>query len=95
MEPTELVNLNGEMPKVDDRFMTKKYRYVFLSVHDPKAEYSPVGGTYNAIAMADVTTGKYKYWSAGEHTALHEVAFAPRSPEGKLVLRISRQSVLR
>lgn len=84
VEPTELVNLDGEMPKVDDRFLTKKYRYIFLSISDPNAEYSPVGGTYNAIGKADIATGKYQYWSAGEHTALHEVAFAPRSPEGKI-----------
>lgn len=91
VEPTELVNLDGEMPKVDDRFLTKKYRYIFLSISDPNAEYSPIGGTYNAIGKADIATGKYEYWSAGEHTALHEVAFAPRSPAGMIVQRASRQ----
>lgn len=83
VEPTELVNLDGEMPKLDERFVTKKYNKLFLCVHDPNAEYSPVGGTYNTLACADVNTGKYKYWSAGEHTALHEVAFIPKSPDGK------------
>ena len=85
VEPTELVNLDGEMPKVDERCLTKKYNILFLCVHDPKAERSPAGGTYNAIATADINTGRYVYWSAGDHTALHEVAFIPRSQDCKLV----------
>jgi carotenoid cleavage dioxygenase-like enzyme len=82
VEPTELVNIDGEMPKVDDRFATKKYNTLFLAVHDPTQETAPVGGMYNTLAICDLNTGKYNYWSAGEHAALHEVAFIPRSPEG-------------
>ncbi|KAK1477282.1 hypothetical protein CTAM01_15206 [Colletotrichum tamarilloi] len=98
VEPTELVALDGEMPKVDERFATKAYSKLFLCVHDPKAKYSPVGGTYNTIAAADINTGKYDHWSAGEHTSLHEVAFLPRSPEaaegdGFLVTIANRRDV--
>ena len=82
VEPKELVNLDGEMPKVDERFATKKYSKLFLAVHDPNSTHGPVGGVYNTMACCDVNTGKYTYWSAGEHTALHEVAFIPRAPEG-------------
>ncbi|KAH7137506.1 carotenoid oxygenase [Dactylonectria estremocensis] len=98
VEPIELVNLDGEMPKLDERFVTKKYNKLFLCVHDPNAEYSPVGGTYNTLACAVVNTGKYKYWSAGEHTALHEVAFIQKSPDapegdGYLITIANRRDV--
>ncbi|KAK1675050.1 carotenoid oxygenase [Colletotrichum godetiae] len=98
VEPTELVALDGEMPKVDERFATKAYSKLFLCVHDPKAKYSPVGGTYNTIAAADINTGKYTHWSAGEHTSVHEVAFLPRSPDaaegdGFLVTIANRRDV--
>jgi carotenoid cleavage dioxygenase-like enzyme len=83
VEPQELVAIDGEMPKVDDRHATKPYKSLFLSVADPSKENAPVGGSYNAIARCDVDTGKYVYWSAGEDTTLHEVAFVPRTPDGK------------
>lgn len=85
VEPTELVNIDGEMPKVDDRVATKPYKYLFLSVADPSGKDAPVGGTYNALARCDVDTGKYQYWSAGNATGLHEVAFVPRSKDGTCV----------
>ncbi|GKT74725.1 carotenoid cleavage dioxygenase [Colletotrichum tofieldiae] len=98
MEPTQLFDLNGEMPKVDERFLTKTYNTLFLSIHHPNAKHSPIGGTYSALAVADVNTGKYTFWSAGGHTALHEVAFIPRSPEaaegdGYLITIANRRDV--
>lgn len=50
VEPVELVNADGEMPKVDDRFAGKPYNTLFLAMHDPTKENGPVGGIYNAIA---------------------------------------------
>lgn len=84
VEPRELVAADGEMPKVDDRFVTKKYNTLFLAMHDPNKEQAPVGSFFNAIARCDINTGQYEYWSAGSQTALHEVAFVPRSDEGTL-----------
>ncbi|BCS26851.1 carotenoid oxygenase family protein [Aspergillus puulaauensis] len=81
VEPVELVNADGEMPKVDDRFAGKPYNTLFLAMHDPTKENGPVGGIYNAIAKCDVNTGKLVHWSAGDHTAIHEVAFIPRTPD--------------
>lgn len=34
MKPTELVPLEGEMPKVDDRHLTKPYNTLFLAMTD-------------------------------------------------------------
>ncbi|KAL1604873.1 hypothetical protein SLS60_004413 [Paraconiothyrium brasiliense] len=85
VEPQELINVDGEMPKVDDRYATKPYTNLFLAMADPDASQAPVGGMYNAIARCDINTGKVVHWAAGPDTALHEVAFIPRAadaPEG-------------
>ncbi|KAH6699850.1 carotenoid oxygenase [Leptodontidium sp. MPI-SDFR-AT-0119] len=81
VEPKELIAIDGEMPKVDDRYTTKPYKSLFLSMADPNKKNAPAGGSYNALARCDIDTGKYVYWSAGDDTALHEVAFVPRTPD--------------
>lgn len=83
IEPTELVDLDGEMPKVDARNETKPYKYIFLAMHDPNAHEPAIGGAYNSIAKCSIEDGTYEYWSAGSATALHEVAFVPRSADGE------------
>ena len=84
VEPVELVNIHGEMPRVDDRYAMKPYQTLFLAVADPSGRHPPAGGSYNAIARCDVNNGKYEYWSAGSATSIHEVAFVPRSEDGML-----------
>lgn len=86
VEPKELVNLDGEMPKVDARYETKPYTNIFLAMHDPNSHEPAIGGAYNSIARCSIVDGSYEYWSAGDSTALHEVAFVPRSADGKSVL---------
>lgn len=71
------------MPKVDARFETKPYSKIFLAMHDPNSHEPAVGGAYNSIAKCSIEDGSYEYWSAGNSTALHEVAFVPRSEDGK------------
>lgn len=81
VEPTLLLPLKGEMPKVDDRYVTKPYNTVFLCIHT-NADGSPSqGGMWNTIAICDVKTGKHRYWSAGDSTVLEEVAFCPRTKD--------------
>ena len=83
VEPLELVNVDGEMPKVDARYETKPYNYIFLAMADPTSKEPPLGGAYNSIAKCNVNDGTYEYWSAGSRIALHEVAFVPRHENGK------------
>jgi carotenoid cleavage dioxygenase-like enzyme len=83
VEPVELINLSGEMPKVDSRYETKPYKYLFLSVNDPTATEPPAGGMYNAIAKCNVDDGTYHFWAAGASIAIHEVAFIPRQESCK------------
>lgn len=82
LEATELVNVDGEMPKVDARYETKPYSTLFLAMHDPKAVEAAIGGTFNSLAKCNVKDGTYEYWHAGNSTDLSEVAFVPRSADG-------------
>jgi Retinal pigment epithelial membrane protein len=73
--PTELVNIQGEMPRVDDRYATKPYNTIFLAMTNVTLgrEKAVTGGTYNSVAACDVNTGKYKFWCAGDEVAVDEV----------------------
>lgn len=90
VEPQELVDIEGEMPRVDDRYLTKPYKTIFLAMTNKLEgrEGAVTGGSYNSVAACDITTGKYKYWCAGNDVAVHEVAFVPRTPDGKYDLYI-------
>lgn len=82
VEPVSLIDLPGEMPKVDDRYLTKRYNKVFMCHHATLSGEPSKGGAWNSVALCDLTTGKYTHWCAGPTTVLEEVAFVPRSPDG-------------
>lgn len=83
LKPTVLVDVDGELPRIDSRYETKPYKYVFIAMHDPNTDDAPVGGAFNSLAKANVEDGTYEYWSAGKDVALGEVAFVARSKDGK------------
>lgn len=83
LKPRVLVNVDGELPRIDSRYETKPYKYVFIAMHDPNTDDAPVGGAFNSLAKANVEDGTYEYWSAGKDVALGEVAFVARSKDGK------------
>lgn len=83
VEPVPLVEIDGEMPKVDPRHETKPYKYVFYALHDPNGVEGAIGGVYDALAKCNVDDGTYEYWSAGASIAIHEVAFIPRDDNGE------------
>ncbi|KFY05889.1 hypothetical protein V491_08973 [Pseudogymnoascus sp. VKM F-3775] len=81
VEPQELVKLEGEMPKIDERFAMQPYKVLFLNINGTPDQFGPKGGSWNAIARCNVDTGKEEIWYAGPTVALNEVAFTPRSPD--------------
>jgi carotenoid cleavage dioxygenase len=88
VEPKVLVDLEGEMPRIDDRYVTKPYNTLFLAC-TAKAlgrERAVTGGSYNAVAVCNVNDGTFSIWSAGNGVKLHEVAFVPRATDGMLRL---------
>jgi carotenoid cleavage dioxygenase-like enzyme len=72
-----------EMPKCDDRFMGKPYRYGFGICRSPTARAGEMG--MGAIARFDHHTGTMATWSPGENCGVHEPNFVvqPGAPEGE------------
>ncbi len=84
VEPTVLVDLEGEMPRIDDRFLSRQYSTLFLAMFNKTTgrDEAVTGGSYNAVAACNVNDGTYRFWSAGPHVTVHEVAFVPRTKQG-------------
>jgi len=90
-EPELLVNVNGGMPRVDDRFIGYKTRYHILSVVAPPKrkriglnEGGVAGrGFANSIGLVDAEKRSYVTWWAGEMAAVGEPVFVPRTPDSR------------
>jgi len=80
-----LVDLEGEMPRVDDRFVTKPYNTLFLAMTNKTVgrDKAVTGGSYNSVSICNIKDGNHRFWSAGPDAAVHEVAFVPRTQDGK------------
>ncbi|RDH27564.1 carotenoid oxygenase [Aspergillus welwitschiae] len=83
VKPIELIDLEGDTPKIDERFQMQPYKSLFFNTHVGAHKEGPKGASWNAIARCDVETGKYDIWNAGPDTALHGVAFSPRGSDGE------------
>jgi len=87
-----------EMPKIDDRWMGKPYRYGFVICRPPGAVAGTVG--MGAIGRFDHHTGALSSWSPGPDSGVQEPVFVPRGPaaaegDGYLLVLVNRLSQLR
>jgi carotenoid cleavage dioxygenase-like enzyme len=87
-----------EMPKIDDRWMGKPYRYGFVICRAPDAVAGAVG--MGAIGRFDHDTGALATWSPGPDSGVQEPTFVPRGPgaaegDGYLLVLVNRLSQLR
>jgi carotenoid cleavage dioxygenase-like enzyme len=87
-----------EMPKIDDRWMGKPYRYGFVICRPPEAVAGAVG--LGAIGCFDHLTGALSTWSPGADSGVQEPVFVPRGPgaaegDGYLLVLVNRLSQLR
>ena len=86
-DPIVVLDVPSEFPRIDERFMTKQYEWLFLNVFIPE---SSVGNKniyhgLNGLAMHNNKTGKTRYFHAGDDSLCQEPIFIPRStnaPEG-------------
>ncbi|HUN27405.1 MAG TPA: carotenoid oxygenase family protein [Steroidobacteraceae bacterium] len=71
-----------EMPKCDDRYLGKPYRYGYGICRNPGARAGEAG--FGAIGCFDHRTGELSAWSPGDHCGVHEPNFVvrPGAPEG-------------
>ncbi|CVL08710.1 uncharacterized protein FPRO_13704 [Fusarium proliferatum ET1] len=86
-EPRVLLDIPNEFPRIDERYMSKKYEVVFCCIFYPghsdtkKLLFSGL----NAVAMINTRTGEQQFYWPGENCYCQEPAFVPRSddaPEG-------------
>jgi carotenoid cleavage dioxygenase-like enzyme len=87
-----------EMPKIDDRFMGKPYRYGYVICRPPDAVAGTIG--MGAIGRFDHDTGTLATWSPGPDSGVQEPVFVPRGPgaaegDGYLLVLVNRLSQLR
>lgn len=76
-DPQVILDLPSEFPRIDERFMTKRYDYLFMDVvlGTPGPGVIP---SLNALAMVNSKTGKTKFYNHGENCHVQEPVFIPR-----------------
>ncbi|KAL4745201.1 hypothetical protein BDW72DRAFT_198872 [Aspergillus terricola var. indicus] len=98
-EPQVILDVPSEFPRIDERFMTRPYKILFLDVvlntHGPG-----VISSLDGLAMVDTATGNTVYYNPGENCHVEEPLFIPRSsdaPEGAgwVLTMVERKSVNR
>lgn len=82
-DPRVILDVPSEFPRMDERFMTREYRYLFLNVFIP--EKSDGGANIfhglNGLAMHDHKTGETRWFYAGDGSLVQEPIFIPRTPD--------------
>ncbi|KAJ4415933.1 hypothetical protein N0V82_007054 [Gnomoniopsis sp. IMI 355080] len=102
---------NGEFSRIDDRWVTKKYKHFWLSKVDPARPYDfakcgpPAGGLFNCLGHytwdldKPLAQGKEDVYWAGPTCTFQEPAFIPKDGggegEGYLVALLNHLDVLR
>ena len=70
-----------EMPRTDDRYQTRPYRYGWCAVIDPErpiATAGTLGPGWNTIVRVDMAQKGQDRWWVGENAACQEPQFVPR-----------------
>ena len=82
-DPEVILDVPAEFPRIDERFMTSKYNYVWLNVFVP--ERSDGGKNIfhglNGLAMHNHATRETKWFYAGDECQIQEPIFIPRSED--------------
>lgn len=86
-DPEVIVDIPSEFPRLDERFMTRKYKIIFMAVflQNENTSSDNIYHGLNALAMINKETGETQYFYPGNHATVQEPTFIPRSddaPEG-------------
>jgi len=92
-EQQRLLDVPCEMPRTDDRYQGRPYRYGYMIC------YRGADGS-SAIGRIDHQTGELTTWAPGRGDGVQECQFVPRSPDapegdGWLIMPVSRVSQVR
>jgi carotenoid cleavage dioxygenase-like enzyme len=79
LDPTDVVDL----ARIDDRYLSLPYRYVYSSMSDPSQPFDTARAGPNRVVNSyfryDLSTGEWRKFFAGDVHNLQEVTFIPRS----------------
>jgi carotenoid cleavage dioxygenase-like enzyme len=85
LDPQPVVDL----ARIDDRFISLPYRYIYSSMSDPSQPYDTARAGTNRVTNTyfryDLQNGEWRKYFVGDVHSLQEVSFIPRSanaPEG-------------
>jgi carotenoid cleavage dioxygenase-like enzyme len=68
------------LPRQDDRYMTRPYRYAYTGCPDPG---DPIRWKSTCYARIDMQTRSHRLWKAPGAVSLAEPVFAPRTPTAR------------
>ncbi|OQU98981.1 hypothetical protein CLAIMM_04689 [Cladophialophora immunda] len=98
-DPMVVMDVPSEMPRIDERFMTRQYETLFAIVAVPGSPADTRSFIYNrlnGVAMHNHKTGKTQYFYAGDNAVCQEPCFIPRSDDapdgdGWIMTMVDRQ----
>ena len=82
-DPMVVLDLPSEFPRIDERFMTKQYEWLFLNVFIPENMDGSknIFHGLNGLAMHSNKTEKTRFFNAGPDSLCQEPIFIPRSAD--------------
>lgn len=82
-DPIVILDVPSEFPRIDERFMTKQYEWLFLDIFMPtKVDGSKnVFHGLNGLAMHSNKTAETRWFYAGDDSFVQEPVFVPRSKD--------------
>ncbi|UQC74980.1 isoeugenol monooxygenase [Colletotrichum lupini] len=87
-DPEIILDMPAEFPRLDERFLSKSYNYVWINVYiheDQSGDGHTIVEGLNGLAMHNSKTKETKCFNAGPESFCQEPIFIPRSddaPEG-------------
>lgn len=84
-DPKVVFDVPSEFPRIDDRFMGKKYKIVFMNIFMNERSDGSVNifQGLNGLAMINHETGGVSYYYAGDDCFAQEPTFIPRSDDAE------------
>lgn len=84
-EMTQIGQMPGEFPRIDDRVAGRKHRHGWMCTYAFDRPYNgppgPFVGVINSLTHYDLETGSEQVWWAGPDCGIQESAFIPRSSD--------------
>lgn len=82
-DPRVILDTPSEFPRIDERFMTQEYEFIFMNVFIPERSdgQKNIFHGLNGLAMHSHRTNKTRWYYAGDDCGIQEPIFIPRSSE--------------